>query len=293
MMHPSTDSKTHSKAEIETTGHEWDGIKEYNNPLPRWWLWTFYLTIIWAVIYMVFFPAIPLFDKATPGMMGYASRHELNNETDLYRALNAPLDNALISTPLEDISENPDLLHYAQIGGAATYRTYCSQCHGDGAAGAKGYPNLLDDDWLWGGKLTAIYQTIAHGIRSEEDDETRFSEMPAFGEILQRDELIDITHYVLSLSGQPNNPSLVSSGKQLFADNCASCHADGGVGDREMGAPNLSDAIWLYGGDQVSILETLTKGRKGMMPAWQNRLTEAQLRQVALYIHQLGGGENE
>jgi len=284
-------TKAEMEHEIETTGHEWDGIRELNNPLPRWWLWTFYLTIVWGLVYMVIFPAIPLINKATPGIIGYDSRAVLKHNINHYKQANAPLDRALITTPLEAIGENEELLHYARTGGAALYRTYCSQCHGAGAAGAKGYPNLLDDDWLWGGSLQSVYLTIRHGVRAPEDDDTRASDMPAFAELLETDQLIDVTHYVLALSGQPHNPSLTSSGQRVYTENCADCHGKEGGGDRELGAPNLGDAIWLYGGDRTNILATITNGRQGMMPAWQTRLSEAQLRQVTLYVHQLGGGE--
>lgn len=276
---------------VETTGHSWDGIEEYNNPLPRWWLWTFYATIVWALAYMVAYPAVPLLKQASPGLFGYASRAELESELVHFKSANAPLDSALAEIDLAMIKDQSDLAHYATTGGAAVFRTFCAQCHGSGAAGAKGYPNLLDDDWLWGGSLPAIYQTIRHGVRAAEDDDTRASEMPAFGEILEPAEITDVSHYVMSISGGTYNPSLVTSGKAIFADNCADCHGATGTGNREFGAPNLTDALWLYGGGQKGVADTIVAGRKGMMPAWKDRLTESQLRQVAFYIHQLGGGE--
>jgi len=277
--------------DVETTGHAWDGIREYNNPLPRWWLWTFYATIIWALGYMVVYPAVPLLNEASPGIAGYSSRAELDQEINRFNLANAPLDEALQSTALGDIQANPELAHYAITGGKAVFHTFCAQCHGSGAGGARGYPNLLDDDWLWGGALPEIDQTIRHGIRTEDDDETRSSEMPAFGEVLERDEITDVTHYVLSISGEMHNPSLIGSGKKIFAENCADCHGEKGAGNRDFGAPNLTDRIWLYGSSQKAVAETITAGRKGMMPAWKDRLSEAQLRQVAYFIHQLGGGE--
>jgi len=291
MSRPTNESKNTKDQPVETTGHSWDGIQEYNNPLPRWWLWTFYATIVWALAYMVAYPAVPLLKQASPGLFGYASRAELETELVHFKVANAPLDKALAATDLAMIKDQPDLAHYATTGGAAVFRTFCAQCHGSGAAGATGYPNLLDDDWIWGGSLPAIYQTIRHGIRASDDDETRASEMPAFGEILEPAEITDVSHYVMSISGGTYNSSLVTSGKAIFADNCADCHGATGAGNRELGVPNLTDALWLYGGSQKAVADTIAGGRKGMMPAWKERLSESQLRQVAFYIHQLGGGE--
>lgn len=277
--------------DVGTTGHSWDGIKELNNSLPRWWLWTFYATVVWAFAYMVVYPAVPLFKQATPGLFGYSSRQMLEDDLRHIEQANAPFDTALVATSLAEIKANPELAHYATTGGAAVFKTFCAQCHGAGAAGAVGYPNLLDDDWLWGGDLNDIYLTIRHGIRQEGDDDTRASEMPAFGELLERSEIADVKHYVMSISGGVYNPALVNSGKTIFADNCASCHGEIGEGNRELGAPNLTDRIWLYGASQKDVAATITNGLNGMMPAWQDRLTEAQIRQVAYYVHQLGGGE--
>lgn len=275
----------------ETTGHEWDGIKEFNNPLPRWWLWTFYATILWALAYMVAFPSWPLLKQATSGVIGYSSRVALESDLERYRLANAPFDAALVTTDLAAIAASPELAQYAGSGGGALFRTHCAQCHGSGAAGAKGYPNLLDDDWIWGGSIADIYLTIQHGIRDASDPDTRDSQMLAFGELLEPEEIADVRHFVLSLSGAGHNPSLVTSGSRVFADNCASCHGETGAGDREFGAPDLTDSIWLYGGDQQGVAETIVNGRNGMMPAWQNRLSESQIRQLAFYVHQLGGGE--
>ena len=177
--------------------------------------------------------------------------------------------------------------------GSAVFKTWCAQCHGSGAAGAKGYPNLLDDDWLWGGSVEDIHATVAHGIRNEDSDDARYSEMPAFGrdELLEKEEISQVVNYVMSLSGEAQDASKVEAGSVVFADNCASCHAEDGTGDREQGAPNLADAIWLYGGDYATLSETVTNSRYGVMPAWNTRLTEAQIRAVSSYVHQLGGGE--
>jgi cytochrome c oxidase cbb3-type subunit 3 len=276
-----------------TTGHEWDGIEELNTPLPRWWLWTFYGTIIWAVIYTILYPAWPLLSGATPGVLGYATRAEVAAEIARVQTANADLDARLTAADLSAIAADPELAQYADAGGGAVFRTYCAQCHGSGAAGvvAAGYPNLLDDDWLWGGTVEDIRATVTHGIRWDADPDTRFSEMPAFGEILTPEEILSIAHHVLAISGQEHDAGAAAPGAALFADNCASCHGDAGAGNRELGAPNLTDAIWLHGGDLARITETITLARNGRMPAWGARLSEAQIRKVAVYVHGLGGGE--
>jgi cytochrome c oxidase cbb3-type subunit 3 len=263
---------------METTGHEWDGIKELNTPLPRWWLWTFYLTIIWGIGYVIAYPAWPMISGATPGVLGYSSRMDVKEDIAMAREAWSGLDQRIAAMELEEIQADQELATYAQAGGAAVFKTFCAQCHGAGAAGAMGYyPNLLDDDWIWGGDVEAIYQTIAHGVRWEEDDDTRLSQMPAFGddELLTEEEIAAVTEYVRSLSGLEN--AATEEGATLFAENCAACHGDEGLGVTELGAPNLADAIWLYGGEREAI--------------WANRLSETQIKQVAIYVHELGGGE--
>lgn len=275
----------------DTTGHEWDGIEEFNNPLPRWWLWTFYATIIWGIGYTIAYPAWPGISSATAGVMGWSTRANVATEISAAEAANADINARLAAVELSEISADPELSGYASSAGAAVFKTWCAQCHGSGAAGAKGYPNLLDNDWLWGGDIEAIHTTVKHGIRNEEDDDARYSEMPAFGEMLEEEEIAAVTNYVMSLSGTPQDASQVEAGQVVFADNCASCHGDEGLGDRDQGAPNLADAIWLYGGDYDTVFETVTYSRYGVMPPWTERLTEAEIRAVSAYVHQLGGGE--
>lgn len=274
-----------------TTGHSWDGIEEFDNPMPRWWLWTFYACIVWGVLYTIAYPAWPLVSSATAGLLGYSTRGEVAVEIAVVEEANAGINAKLASVELTEISADPELNGYAVSAGAAVFRTWCAQCHGSGAAGFVGYPNLLDDDWLWGGDIEAIHATIAHGIRNEEDDDARYSEMPAFGEILEPEEISQVVNYVIQLSGAEADAALADPGAEIFADNCSACHGENGMGDREQGAPNLSDAIWLYGGDVDTLTETVTYSRYGVMPPWTQRLSEAQIRAVALYVHQLGGGE--
>ncbi|MEO1176012.1 MAG: cytochrome-c oxidase, cbb3-type subunit III [Pseudomonadota bacterium] len=276
-----------------TTGHEWDGIEEWNNPLPRWWLWTFYLTIIWGVGYTIAYPAWPLISQATGGLLGYSTRAELAEDLEAARLANAGIDERLATVDLAAVSDDAELLQYANSMGASVFRTYCSQCHGSGAAGvqAAGYPNLLDDAWLWGGTVDEIQYTVRHGIRNEDDADARWSEMPAFGDILTEEEIAQTVNYVMSLSGNATDPALVEAGETVYLDNCAACHGDEGLGDIYQGAPNLADAIWLYGGDVETLTETVTYSRFGVMPPWSERLSEAEIRGVALYVHGLGGGE--
>ena len=276
----------------DTTGHSWDGIEEFNNPLPKWWVWVFYATIVWGIAYTVAYPAWPLVNRATAGLLGYSTRAEVAQDIAAFEERNAGINERLTQVALTEISADAELNGYAVSSGQAVFRTWCAQCHGSGAAGAVGYPNLLDDAWLWGGDIENIHATIAHGIRNEEDLDSRYSEMPVFGEILEEAEIVQAVNYVQTLSGgTATDPSAVEPGQIVYEDNCAACHGDAGEGDIFQGAPALNDAIWLYGGDYDSLLETVTYSRYGVMPPWQGRLTEAQVRAVSIYVHQLGGGE--
>lgn len=276
---------------VETTGHEWDGIKELNNPLPRWWVWTFYATIVWSLGYMIAYPAWPLITSATTGVLGYSSRQELSNEMLAAADSQADQLQAIREMSLPDILADDNLRRFAVAAGAAAYKVNCSQCHGSGAQGTAGYPNLNDDDWLWGGDIEAIHQTIAHGIRFAGDDDTRISEMPAFGEILDPDEVKQVAAYVVSLSDTPSDAALAETGATVFADNCASCHAEDGTGNRELGAPNLADAIWFYGSSESEIAAQIRLPKHGVMPGWSTRLGDTTIKQLAVYVHSLGGGE--
>ena len=281
--------------QVETTGHSWDGIEEYNNPLPRWWVWVFYATIVWGIGYTVAYPAWPLITGATPGVLGASTRADVAAEIATVDAANAPIKERLVAADLNAIGADGELAGYAERAGAAVFRTNCATCHGSGAAGVegKGYPNLLDDDWLWGGTMEEIHTTITHGIRNTTDADARYSEMPKFGldGILDETQIAQVAEQVLALSGQEHDAALAAEGATLFADNCAACHAEDGKGDRTQGAPNLTDAIWLYGGSREKIIETVTKARFGVMPNWNQRLSEDEIRAVAYYVHSRGGGE--
>ena len=281
--------------QVETTGHSWDGIEEYNNPLPRWWVWVFYATIVWGIGYTVAYPAWPLITGATPGVLGASTRADVAAEIAAVDAANAAIKDKLIAADLTTIGTDPELATFAENAGAAVFRTNCATCHGSGAAGfeGKGYPNLLDDDWLWGGTMEDIHLTITHGIRNTTDADARYSEMPKFGldEILDETQIAQVAEHVLAISGQDHDAALAAEGVTIFADNCAACHMEDGSGDRTQGAPRLTDAIWLYGGSREKIIETVTKARFGVMPNWNERLSEDEIRAVAFYVHGRGGGE--
>ncbi len=281
--------------QVGTTGHSWDGIEELNNPLPRWWVWVFYVTILWGIWYTIAYPAWPLLTQATQGYLGSDMREDVAAEIRRFDDANADIKANLVAAPLAAIAGNDALNQYATAAGAAVFKTWCAQCHGSGAAGVqgKGYPNLTDNDWLWGGDVEAIHTTVSHGIRTTTDPDTRYSEMPKFGidGLLEEAQIGQVVEYVLQLSGQEHDATLAAAGQTLFVDNCAACHAETGAGDHTQGAPALNDAIWLYGGDRATVTATVQGARYGVMPSWAGRLSEDEIRAVATYVHSLGGGE--
>lgn len=276
---------------VETTGHEWDGIRELNNPMPRWWVISFYLTIIWAIGYTIAYPAWPLINTHTKGLLGWSSRAVVAEELAQAKEAQSEMLEKIASTPLNEILADPALAQFATAGGAAAFKVNCVQCHGSGAAGGAGYPNLNDDDWLWGGDIEAIHTTITHGIRFNDDPDTRVSEMPAFGDILQPEEIRQVSAYVVSLTGTPSDAAMVEPGKQIFADNCASCHGEDAKGMKEFGAPDLADAIWLKVEGEQAIAAQVRAPKHGVMPAWGERLGDTTVKQLAVFVHSLGGGE--
>ena len=276
---------------VETTGHEWDGLKELNNPLPRWWLWLLYITIIWSVWYWIVYPAWPTLSGATEGTSGYTQYNELAKSQDEITARQLIYLSRFEKDSFKDIMNDPELYAFAMAGGASAFKDNCATCHGTGGAGSKGYPNLNDDDWLWGGKLSDIHQTLKYGIRTG-DIESRVSQMPAFGKdgLLKRNEIEAVTDYTLALSGGKRTATF-SQGAKIYKEQCASCHGPKGRGLHEFGAPNLTDKIWLYGGDRPSVYKSIYNARAGMMPAWNERLDKNTLKQLTIFLHQLGGGE--
>lgn len=275
----------------ETTGHEWDGIKELDNPLPRWWLYIMAGTFVFALIYWVLYPAWPSVKDFSKGLLGYSSRANLTEEVEAAHARQASYIERIEAVPAEEVQADPELFAFAMAGGRSAFAVNCSQCHGTGAEGAVGYPNLNDDDWLWGGTIEAIETTIRYGIRSEHED-TRLNEMPAFlaDEWLTEEQINDVAEYVLSLTDQATDQAAAERGKAVFEE-CSACHGEQGEGIQELGAPALNDHIWLYGGEKEDIVQTVSYSRGGVMPAWEGRLDDATIKQLAVYIHGLGGGQ--
>jgi len=274
----------------EFVGHEWDGIEELNTPLPRWWLWTFYATVAWSVVYVVLYPAWPLITQATEGTLGWSSRGQLAQDIARSEADKAEMIAQIEATPVAELPNNPDLMQQAIAGGAAAFKVNCVQCHGAGAAGYEeyGYPNLNDNDWLWGGDLNEIEYTLIHGIRWEGSSQSRFSLMPGFDGALDGDQIDALVQHTLSLSGKASANEL---GAELYAQNCLACHQANGEGDPTQGAPALNDAIWLYGGDALAVRRQILAPSHGVMPGWGDRLDPATIKMLAAYVHSRGGGE--
>jgi cytochrome c oxidase cbb3-type subunit 3 len=282
-----TDKSVDEATGTETTGHEWDGIKELNTPLPRWWLWTFYASILFSIGYVIAFPAWP----TLKGLLGYSGRGELQTELSAARQAQSKFTDRIAALPVAQIEADPDLSKFAAAAGKSLFKVNCAQCHGSGAAGAPGYPNLNDDDWLWGGTIDQIYATVTHGARSADPD-THMNIMPNFGtdQLLTPSQIGTVAREVASLSGVEGGASS-PEGQQLFADNCAACHGDKGQGNVELGGPALNDKIWLYGGSLTAIEGQVTHPHHGLMPAWGPRLGDTAVKELAIYVHSLGGGQ--
>jgi cytochrome c oxidase cbb3-type subunit 3 len=278
--------------EPETTGHEWDGIQELNKPLPKWWLYVFYATIVWSIGYWLLMPSWPLVSSYTKGLLGYSQRARVTGQLEAARAAKAEYRDKIAASDLAAINADPELLRFALAGGEAAFGDNCAPCHGRGAQGAFGYPNLRDDSWLWSGTLDGIQQTIMHGIRAD-DPKTRTGAMPAFGKtgLLPAAQINDVAEYVLSLSGSAQDRQAAERGAAIFAKNCVVCHGPKAKGDRKLGAPDLADELWLYSGDKATIVATIYGGRGGLMPTWVNRLDPETIKELSIYVHALGGGE--
>jgi cytochrome c oxidase cbb3-type subunit 3 len=282
-----------AKSGMSTTGHDWDGIRELNTPLPRWWLWLFYATIVWSIGYWIFYPAWPLVSSYSKGAFGWQSRSAVTVELADLKIQRGPVAERLAAASLQEIVSDPQLTDFARAQGRRAFADNCAPCHGAGGGGGKGYPNLNDDDWLWGGKLEDIAVTIRHGIRSD-DNQGRVSMMPDFGHDgqLKRDDVEAVADFVRSRAGLPAEPKAdLERGGRIFAERCSVCHGQDGKGNRQMGAPNLTDSIWLYGADRAAIVETIWNGRGGVMPAWDGRLDEPTIKALTVFVHTLGGGE--
>ncbi|QEY23500.1 cytochrome-c oxidase, cbb3-type subunit III [Neisseria animalis] len=257
--------------EAKTTGHEWDGIEEYNNPLPRWWFWLYVLTWIFGAVYIVLYPGVGDFK----GVLGWTSHNQYEKEVAKAEEQYKPLYAKFANMPIEQVAKDPQV---QQIG-KNMFDTYCIQCHGADAKGSKGFPNLTDHDWLWGGEPEQIRETIEKG---------RVGVMAAWGPALGEERVKDVAHYVMSLSKPKDqyDEDRAARGKALFHGgpaNCFTCHGDQGQGVQGLG-PNLSDDVWLWGGTQKAIIETITNGRHGQMPAWANFLDNDKLHIMTAYV---------
>ncbi len=291
-------SDTHQKeidqiSGVETTGHEWDGLKELNNPLPRWWLYMFYACIVWAIGYWVVYPSWPLISSYTSGVMGDSQRANALAAYEEGIAARASIGDKLVTASFEDIRTTPELLEFASANGQAAFGDNCAPCHGSGATGFEGYPNLQDDNWIWGGTVDDIHTTLLYGIRSGHDD-ARIGDMPAFGtdELLTREEITQVANYVASKAGlEPEDGVDLAAGETIYTDNCAACHGEDLKGMQEVGAPNLTAATYLYGKSVDAIKAQVNSPRNGVMPAWTDRLDEATIKSLAIYVHSFGGGQ--
>jgi len=278
---------------VETTGHVWDGdLKELNKPLPKWWLYVLYACIVWAIGYWMLYPAWPFLDGYTRGYLGYSQREQVTKDIASAKESQIKFVDAIGETSVDAIKDDPDLMEFVLRGGGAQFANNCAPCHGKGAQGFKGYPNLNDDDWLWGGTVDEIERSVRFGIRSGHA-EGHESAMPRFGidQILTNAQISDAAEFVLSLSGHPGDAAAAERGKALFAEQCAACHGPEGKGTVEMGAPNLTDGIWLYGAAKPVIEETIRTGRGGVMPSWDGKLDPVTIKMLAIYVHALGGGK--
>lgn len=285
--------KTNTAGTTETTGHEWDGIQELNNPLPKWWLYVFYATILFSVVWAVLYPSVPFFRSHFGGVLGYTQRDEVARNLREAAGSQAVYRDRIQNLDVVAVRADEELRRFAVAGGRVLFAENCAGCHQSGGVGTKGYPSLADDDWLWGGSLTDIEHTLRVGIRSNHD-ETRMSQMPRFqlDGILSAKEVEAVADHVLAMAGQPpakaQDPKL---GAKIYADNCVACHGEAGKGNRELGAPNLTDKVWLYGSDRKAVIQTIAQSRNGVMPAWAGRLDDATIKMLAVYVHALGGGE--
>ncbi len=275
----------------DTTGHEWDGIRELNTPIPSWWVWVFVACIVYSLVYVVLYPAIPLGGSATDGVLGWDRREALAGELAQRADARADIMTKIADADAAAVEQDTTLKTYALRGGEAAFAENCAPCHGVGGGGRPGYPVLADDDWIWGGTLGAIHETIRVGVRSGHEDE-RFGEMPNFGEMLAQEDRIAIAHYVAQFTGG-GDADKAAMGAPLYQDNCASCHGEDGSAIADTGAPSLNDAIWLYGNGTAAILKQISSPVHGVMPSWEGRLDPVTIKMLAIYVHNLGGGLQE
>jgi cytochrome c oxidase cbb3-type subunit 3 len=277
---------------VPTTGHEWDGIRELDNPLPRWWLWIFYASVVYAIGYWILMPAWPGLTGYTRGVLGKSDRAAVVEQLSELKTLRGQQNARLTQASLQEIESDPKLQAHALAVGQSVFGDNCATCHGVGGIGSKGYANLRDDVWLWGGTLEDIHRTLQYGIRSGHP-QARVSQMPAFGkdQILTAAQVDDQTEFVVALSGRPANAAAVQRAAPVYAANCVACHGPEGRGDPLQGAPNLTDKEWLYGSARQDIKAQIHAGRGGVMPAWSGRLDPETVKALAVYVHANAAGQ--
>ena len=276
----------------ETTGHEWDGLKELNNPLPSWWFWTFVATVVWSIGFCILYPSWPSIHSYFPGIWGYSTRDTVTADVAALAAQRAALLDKIKDVPIEQVRQDPALMAVANTAGRIAFANNCQPCHGAGGEGRPGYPVLAADRWIWGGKLADIQTSITYGIRSGHA-EARVSQMLRFGVdgVLKPEEIAAVADYVLTLYGKAQPSPAAARGQAIFAENCVACHGDAGEGKREVGGPSLKGAVHLYGDTRDAVIAQIANPRMGVMPNWNTRLDPATIKALALYVHALGGGE--
>jgi cytochrome c oxidase cbb3-type subunit 3 len=267
-------NKKHPDGEVPTTGHIYDGIEELDNPLPRWWYWKFVITVVFALVYLALYPGLGNFK----GLLGWTQINQYEREVAKAEQEFGPLFAKYQSTDLETLSQDDKAMRLGQ----RLFSNNCAICHGSAATGSYGFPNLTDNDWLYGGETDHIKTTVMNG---------RTAGMPAWGASLGEQGINDTAQYVLSLSGRESNPEAVAKGKEIFAANCVACHGQDAKGSYLFGAPNLTDDIWLYGGTEQQVMQTLRNGRAGKMPAWKDILGEDKVHIVSAYVYSLSHQE--
>lgn len=274
----------------DTTGHEWDGIKELNTPLPKWWVYAFYACIVWSIGYWVLYPAWPSLSGYTKGLLGYSTRAELAADMEELKKVRGAKAEQLAQMDVNAIYVDPDMRSYAIAAGRTAFNENCSACHQMGGAGAVGYPTLADDEWIWGGTLDDIKHTIAFGVRNA-NAESRQGEMPKFGadDMLTPEQIDAVAEYVVALS--QGAADAAAAGAAVFAENCAACHGEAGEGQPALGAPALNNGLWLYDGSKDAVVAQISAPKHGSMPAWSERLDESTIKQLAVYVRSLGGGK--
>jgi cytochrome c oxidase, cbb3-type, subunit III len=298
------ETKVDAVTGMATTGHSWDGIEELNTPLPRWWLYLFYATIIWSIAYWVVYPSWPLMQKYTVGMFNWHSRTAVEEGLNDLKTLRGPMTAKLAAASVDDIvgslEKDPELYNFAVAMGKASFADNCAPCHGSGAQGSFSYPNLNDDQWLWGGTPDEIYTTIRYGIRST-SPQTHSGVMTAFGrdELLDQTQMSNVADYVRAQNDLPVDASTdLAAGKAVFEENCTVCHGEDGMGMKELGTPNLfprvvdgkkQQKIWLYSSDKERIMFALQNGQGNVMPTWEGRLDDTTIKALTVYVTNLGG----